>query len=250
MPIDVPAFLASESAACMSNEQLGAYFRLLMHAWQGRPPCTIPDDDRALARLAGMTLRRWRTAGDLVRAKFVETDGKRLINNKLAKQYDVAARRHQVAVARARAGGRARARRAATSSAQAQPELSSSQLKEIERESTVPTRTSVIPASGDVADDGGRVRRFLDRYKTRYEELRGARYLGRPALDYGEARQLCDAFGDEDLDLMLDVFLLAESQNDPIYAPNRTRTVAMFRSKASGLHEAIVRDRARSGGRS
>ena len=43
----------------LSTEEHGAYLLLLMEYWNRGAP--LPDDDRALARLAGLSLKRWKT---------------------------------------------------------------------------------------------------------------------------------------------------------------------------------------------
>ena len=55
MPVLVRDFASSTSAAVMSNEQFGAYWRLLLCAWLSDPPCSLPDDDAQLARIAQMS---------------------------------------------------------------------------------------------------------------------------------------------------------------------------------------------------
>jgi uncharacterized protein YdaU (DUF1376 family) len=43
---------------CLTTIEHGAYLLLLMEAWR-RPHCDLPDDDRILARLAGLTIDDW-----------------------------------------------------------------------------------------------------------------------------------------------------------------------------------------------
>lgn len=55
MPLYIKDFLVDEAVVCMTNEQLGAYVRLLMHNWlEG----SVPDDEQKLAMLARAG-RRW-----------------------------------------------------------------------------------------------------------------------------------------------------------------------------------------------
>ena len=82
MPVMVLDFVSSESEASMSNEQFGAYWRLLLRAWMATPACTLPDDDTALARIARMSLHRWRSIGLTVRAKFLPAGDGRIRNER------------------------------------------------------------------------------------------------------------------------------------------------------------------------
>lgn len=63
LPLFTDAMLADTGH--MSAEAFGAYVRILLVMWRhgGR----LADDDRELARIAGMTLSRWRHVGDVVR---------------------------------------------------------------------------------------------------------------------------------------------------------------------------------------
>jgi len=56
MPLWTDAYLADTRH--LSTVEHGAYLLLLMEAWR-RPSCSLPDDDRVLARLAGVGLDEW-----------------------------------------------------------------------------------------------------------------------------------------------------------------------------------------------
>jgi uncharacterized protein YdaU (DUF1376 family) len=76
--------------ALLTPEQKGALADLKAHAWAGTaggPPCSLPDDDAILAKLAGMPLARWRKVGGPVRAQLetVEDNGIRYLRH--AHQY-------------------------------------------------------------------------------------------------------------------------------------------------------------------
>lgn len=49
----------------LSTLEHGAYFLLLMEAWR-RPSCSLPDDDRLLARLAGLDPEGWKEVKPIV----------------------------------------------------------------------------------------------------------------------------------------------------------------------------------------
>jgi uncharacterized protein YdaU (DUF1376 family) len=46
-------------ASCLSLEEYGAYTRLRCHAWKDDPTGTLPDDDDALSRFAGVGVAKW-----------------------------------------------------------------------------------------------------------------------------------------------------------------------------------------------
>jgi uncharacterized protein YdaU (DUF1376 family) len=83
-------FLAGTSD--MSCAEVGAYIRLLDHAWDSNPIATLPNDDTKLRRMAGADPEEWATIRRAVLAKFRvvhegtgELQGKpgRLVNDRL-----------------------------------------------------------------------------------------------------------------------------------------------------------------------
>ena len=56
LPLWTDAYLADTRH--LSTEEHGAYLLLLMEAWR-RPSCSLPDDDRMLARLTGLSEAEW-----------------------------------------------------------------------------------------------------------------------------------------------------------------------------------------------
>lgn len=79
-PLYVKDWLTGQSTVLMQPEEKGAFMDLLCHAWLADPPCTLPDDDRALAKLSGLG-GRWKRFGPVIRAQFELVDG-RLRNGK------------------------------------------------------------------------------------------------------------------------------------------------------------------------
>jgi 5-methylcytosine-specific restriction endonuclease McrA len=69
----------------MTLEQQGAYRNLLDHAWLMDPPCSLPNDDVALAQLSGAG-ENWPAMAPVVRRWFVEKRG-RLVNEKQVASY-------------------------------------------------------------------------------------------------------------------------------------------------------------------
>lgn len=58
MPIFGDAYLADTTH--LSTEEHGVYFLLLLAAWR-QPDCALPNDDRKLARIAGVSAQKWRS---------------------------------------------------------------------------------------------------------------------------------------------------------------------------------------------
>ncbi|NBJ13321.1 YdaU family protein [Microvirga arsenatis] len=56
LPLFTDAYIAD--TAHLTNEEHGAYLRLLMFAWRS-PDCGLPDDDMKLSRMLGVTPKKW-----------------------------------------------------------------------------------------------------------------------------------------------------------------------------------------------
>lgn len=79
-------FAASGTVEAMTTEEVGAYILLLCKAWHETPPCSIPDDDRILARWTRLGDDGWTRCRSTVRACFVLRDG-RLYNPRLDREW-------------------------------------------------------------------------------------------------------------------------------------------------------------------
>lgn len=86
-----------------------------------------------------------------------------------------------------------------------------------------------------------RAGRLCRRYAALHREHRhGAIYLGRPALDYATAQQLCRTWDDDaHLEAMMVAWLTDETPGDVFL--RGTRTLQKFRSRASGYDEQVRR---------
>lgn len=73
LPLWTDAYLADTRH--LSTVEHGAYLLLLMEAWR-RPSCSLPDNDKLLARLAGLSIDEWSNIKELV-LRFWEYDGRR-----------------------------------------------------------------------------------------------------------------------------------------------------------------------------
>ena len=72
MPLWTDAYLADTRH--LSTTEHGAYLLLLMVAWR-RPECNLPDDDKLLARFAGLGPRQWKNIKDAVMEFWTLEDG-------------------------------------------------------------------------------------------------------------------------------------------------------------------------------
>lgn len=102
LPLWTDSYLADTRH--LSTVEHGAYLLLLMEAWR-RPHCDLPDDDRILARLAGVSATDWEEMKPIIMA-FWNCDGRRktwtqkrltserdYVSNKRRSQKDKAAKR-------------------------------------------------------------------------------------------------------------------------------------------------------------
>ncbi len=79
-------FLGSGRVAAMTTEQVGAYVLLLLH--QAQPDDgMLPDDDKALARLARLTLAKWRRISPEIMECF-QREGGRVWNERMKEEIE------------------------------------------------------------------------------------------------------------------------------------------------------------------
>lgn len=99
-------FVTDEKVMNMCTEAVGSYIRLLCAAWIANPPATIPNDDAALARLAGLTPLRWAELRAEVLSAWSPTKDGRLTQRRLACEYHKADRKIRAARRNGKLGGR------------------------------------------------------------------------------------------------------------------------------------------------
>jgi uncharacterized protein YdaU (DUF1376 family) len=94
----------------MSCAEVGAYIRLLDHAWDSDPIATLPDDDTKLRRLSGADPEEWAAIKKAVLLKFEKVDDLpgRLVNRRLRVLYEEREEFVQKASERGRKGAAAR----------------------------------------------------------------------------------------------------------------------------------------------
>lgn len=90
----------------LSTEQHGAYLLLLMTMWTHG--ARLPSDQKKLARVAGLTPRKWAAAWEDLGA-FFEDDGEWITNPRMTKEYKKASEKSQKRADAGSKGGRAKA---------------------------------------------------------------------------------------------------------------------------------------------
>lgn len=89
----------------LSTEQHGAYLLLLMVAW-GRGG-VLPNDEKKLSRIAGVTVRKWKSLSVEV-MEFFEVDGDNISSPRMTKEYQKVTRKIELRAKAGRAGGLAK----------------------------------------------------------------------------------------------------------------------------------------------
>lgn len=102
LPLFTDAYIADTQH--LSNEEHGAYLRLIMFAWRS-PDCTLPDDDGRLARMLGLTAGKWRRLKPAVMAFWTLSDGK-WTQKRLAKEHAFVAKKVEQNKSNGSKGGR------------------------------------------------------------------------------------------------------------------------------------------------
>lgn len=72
LPIWTDAYIADTQH--LTNEEHGVYLRLLMFAWR-TAECALPDDDRRLALMVGVTAKKWATLKPVVMRFWTLSEG-------------------------------------------------------------------------------------------------------------------------------------------------------------------------------
>lgn len=72
LPLWTDAYIGD--TAHLTNEEHGVYLRLLMFAWRS-PDCCLPDDDKRLAIMVGMTDKKWRAIRPVVASFWTVANG-------------------------------------------------------------------------------------------------------------------------------------------------------------------------------
>jgi uncharacterized protein YdaU (DUF1376 family) len=90
----------------LSTEQIGAYMLLLMAMWNGGGK--LPSDEAKLARVARMSVKKWKAIADDLMA-FFDVDGDHIRHNRLTKELQKSESKSQSRASAGAAGGAAKA---------------------------------------------------------------------------------------------------------------------------------------------
>jgi hypothetical protein len=113
------------------------------------------------------------------------------------------------------------------------------QLNGIEEKRTEPKGIEQNSHTRATDENAGRVRTFIDSYRSLHEQYCGVAYLGNPVADYQEACALIAAFSDD----MLEKLLVYWFNTKDKFTEEGTRTVAKFRSRASRYAQELKEKR-------
>lgn len=89
IPLFGDAYLADTTH--LTTEEHGAYLLLLMAAWR-QSDCSLPNDDRKLARITGLSLRKWKSIQATILDFWVEENG-RIFQPRLRREHDFACKK-------------------------------------------------------------------------------------------------------------------------------------------------------------
>lgn len=130
LSIEVDAFTSDELVEAMSTEEVGAYFLLICKAWKSEPPCTIPDDDKTLARWARMSVRRWLACKEKVLAPWKIDAPGRLFQKRLRESFAHVTAQVEKKKAAGAKGGKAKANRKTLEKPQETPSTATALLEQ------------------------------------------------------------------------------------------------------------------------
>lgn len=102
MPVGVDRYLAD--TAHLTLEQQAVHFRLQIYAWRS-PGCCLADDDAKLARMLGITPKRWASLKPAVMALWTLKDGT-WINDQVAREHEFVTVKTEKKRAAGKLGGR------------------------------------------------------------------------------------------------------------------------------------------------
>jgi uncharacterized protein YdaU (DUF1376 family) len=222
-------FLADANVIVMSMQERGVYITLLCVCWQQG---SLPSNVEALSRLCGMPIAAFRRLWPAVEKCF-RTTGEKMVNPRLDRERKKQREYRRRQSDNGKLGGRPRKPPESQTKAVGFPGLS--QVEPKKSSSIFNLRSSSSDSSHTSARErdeiGERAGTFVNEtYPALYAKFRkGARYVGRPALDFQEAMTLCRTWDDERLAKLATVFLTTDHE----FAEKGSRTMAQFRSMAS-----------------
>ena len=107
MPLWTDAYIGDTQH--LTNEEHGIYLRLLMFAWRS-PTCSLPNDDKRLAIMVGVTAGKWAKLKPTIMA-FWDLDGDAWKQKKLTKERQYAEKKREQKRAAGKASAEAKSRK-------------------------------------------------------------------------------------------------------------------------------------------
>ena len=160
LPLWTDAYIADTQH--LTNEEHGVYLRLLMFAWR-TPDCSLPDDDRRLALMVGVTPKKWASLKNAVMVFWSLEDG-RWMQKRLTSEREFVERNRKQKSAAGFASSEAKAlkKRDAASTAVAEPLVTATST---ERQQPIP-----IPINKNILSETGSDRQRKSKSPARYSE--------------------------------------------------------------------------------
>ncbi len=251
-------FTSDEEQAVMTLAECGAYMRLLCSCWTNG---SIPADIVKLAAIVKTSPAEMRKVWPAVSVKFKphRTEEGRLVNPRLAfeRRKQIEFRKKQgengkkggrpnkglgfsgeantPVVAKPKESSALSDLHSSSSSADSRPPQE--RVRAVEPKPTNGTPSHFAQQPSDFSpDEHRRAGNFVERYGDMHEKHRkGARYIGKPNLDYLEALQLVRVWDDARLDKLAHAFLVTDDE----WVSSGSRTLARFRSRASWCDDEL-----------
>ena len=195
-------FLSDANVISQSMQERGVYITLLCVCWQQG---SLPSDVAPLARFCGLPLQTFRKLWPAVQLCFqVSANGERLVHARLDRERKKQREFRKAQSDKGKLGGRPRKLELLPSKATAfepesQPKTEKSSSSSSSSSSSLKERAHVRASDEDALSQ--RAGLFVrETYPALYEKHRkGAKYIGKPNLDYLEAMELCRTWDDERL---------------------------------------------------
>lgn len=237
--------LSDHNVAGMSNRELGAYIKLLCICWIN---VSLPTVIARLANMVGESAADFEAMWPAIEPCFV-VDGDRLKHPRLDRERKKQADYREEQAAKGR-------KSAAKRSTVVQPRFNHGSTgvatvvqPEGQPKPNSPISVSDLPTKNvhtqELSDIDRRASRFIDRFAELYSQERGgARYMGRPALDWPRAQDIVRAWTDDDwLEKLVIVFL----NSDQKFIAESTRSIPVFHSRASWCDDRLREGMRREG---
>ncbi|MDO9428421.1 MAG: DUF1376 domain-containing protein [Methylobacterium sp.] len=145
MPVGVDRYLAD--TAHLTPEEQGLYFRLQIYAWRS-PGCCLPDDDARLARMLGISLKRWASLKPSVMALWTLTDDG-WVNDQVAREHEFVSGKVEKKRAAGKLGGRPKSLKNNDTAKASGSENGKQNESELKAATATATKTLKVPKGTD-----------------------------------------------------------------------------------------------------